>query len=82
MIIDNNGNIGIGSSSPQNALDIVGDLNVTGNVGIEGTNGIIIPVGTTAQRVATQGGIRFNSTTSRFEGYNGSAWVNIDTLYS
>jgi hypothetical protein len=42
-------------------------------------NAIIIPVGTTAQRpTGVTGMIRFNSTTTRFEGYNGSAWVNID----
>ena len=22
--------------------------------------------------------VRFNSTTSRFEGYNGTSWINID----
>lgn len=57
-------------------------LLTTAAVTASGTGVIVVPVGTTAQRVATQGGIRFNTTTSRFEGYNGSAWVNIDTLYS
>ena len=54
----------------------------SGVVGTAATGVLLVPIGTTAQRVATQGGIRYNSTTSRFEGYNGSAWVNIDTLYS
>ena len=37
-------------------------------------------VGTTAQRPgsASAGMVRFNSETSRFEGYNGSEWINID----
>ena len=48
------------------------------------TGAFIIPTGTTAQRPGTPaiGMMRFNTTTVRFEGYNGSAWVPIDTLYS
>jgi len=48
------------------------------------TGSFIVPTGTTAQRpgTPTTGMIRFNSDTSRFEGYNGTAWVPIDTLYS
>ena len=35
--------------------------------------------GTTAQRSGSvQVWVRFNSETSRFEGYNGSEWINID----
>ena len=35
--------------------------------------------GTTAQRPGSpvQGMIRFNTTTSKFEGYNGSDWINL-----
>jgi hypothetical protein len=49
-----------------------------------GTDGIVIPSGTTVQRPVSPatGTIRFNTTDSRFEGYNGTAWVPIDTLYS
>ena len=38
-----------------------------------------MPVGTTAQRPGSpvQGMIRFNTTTSKFEGYNGSDWINL-----
>lgn len=44
------------------------------------TGAMIFPTGTTAQRPSTPqaGMVRFNSTTSRFEGYNGSEWINID----
>jgi len=61
-----------------------GDLDVAGNIAVSGTEGIVIPSGTTAQRPVSPatGTMRFNTTTSRFEGYNGTAWVPIDTLYS
>lgn len=41
-----------------------------------------VSVGTTAQRPAspTQGMIRFNTSRGCFEGYNGSAWVNMSPL--
>jgi hypothetical protein len=45
---------------------------------VKGTGGIQIPVGTTAERIATQGMIRYNTTTSKFEGYDGSTWVNLN----
>jgi trimeric autotransporter adhesin len=42
---------------------------------LPGTGGVVIPAGTTGQRgTSTLGNIRFNSTTSLFEGYNG-AWT-------
>lgn len=49
-----------------------------------GTDGIVIPSGTTDQRPVSPatGTMRFNTTDGRFEGYNGTAWVPIDTLYS
>lgn len=45
---------------------------------IEGTGAIIVPVGTTSQRPTTpvQGMIRFNSQTGKFEGYDGTNWVD------
>lgn len=38
------------------------------------TGGFMVPVGTTGQRLATQGAVRYNTTTSKFEGYDGSSW--------
>jgi hypothetical protein len=72
LTVDSTGKFGIGTTSPAATLDVTG------------IDAIIIPVGTTAQRPGTPetGMMRFNSTTTRFEGYNGSAWVPIDTLYS
>lgn len=47
------------------------------NPSFTGTSGIVIPSGTTAQRpgTPTTGTFRWNSTLTRWEGYNGSAWV-------
>lgn len=42
------------------------------------TGAINVPVGTTGQRPSAANGLfRFNSTTSKFEGYNGSEWGEI-----
>lgn len=48
-------------------------------VRIENTRGLVIPVGTTAQRPATpeQGLIRYNTSISQFEGYNGTSYISI-----
>lgn len=48
------------------------------DVEMTGTGAIKLPVGTTAQRpTPASGDLRFNSDTSSFEGYNGSAWGSI-----
>jgi hypothetical protein len=48
-------------------------------VTIDTTTGFVIPVGNTAQRPnpATQGTVRFNTTTARVEVYDGSEWDQI-----
>ena len=73
-----------------NGITINGTGHFTSNVGIgisparslhiSCTDGLVIPVGTTAQRhgIPLQGEIRYNTTQSRFEGYDGSAWLYID----
>jgi len=48
----------------------------SGNLSFTGTGGIQVPVGTTGERVAVQGMIRYNTTTSKFEGYDGSTWFD------
>ena len=50
--------------------------NITNNVVFTSTGAITLPNGTTAQEPGTPsaGMIRFNSTKTQFEGYNGSAW--------
>jgi hypothetical protein len=63
--VNNNSNI---------ALDPKGN----GYVSVQGTNALIIPVGTTIQRTPTiQGGIRFNTELNEFEGYNGANWGSL-----
>ena len=58
--------------------EIIIDPAGTGYVAIDATTGLIVPVGTTAQRPTGQAGMtRFNTTTSLMEIYNGSAWVNV-----
>jgi len=55
-----------------------------GNITFTSTRSIRLPVGTTAQRPATPvaGDTRFNSTTSKLEFYNGTAWVSSITSSS
>jgi microcystin-dependent protein len=46
MTIDEEGNVGIGTTSPAYALDVAGDLNITGNYKVNGTNLTTVPTGT------------------------------------
>ena len=43
-----------------------------------GNSGVVIPIGTTAQRDATpaDGTIRYNTDTTKFELYQNSVWIN------
>jgi hypothetical protein len=54
-----------------------GGLAVGGNGAFAGTGGVTIPVGTTLQQAGGIGTIRYNTTLSRFEGYNGTEWGGI-----
>lgn len=51
----------------------------TGIVSISGNQSLKLPAGTDGQRpmVPQSGMIRFNSTVNRFEGYNGSYWIQL-----
>ena len=79
----NLGNISIANStigtSTANA-NIVIDPNGTGLAVIDTTTGLVLPVGNTAQQPSpgTTGTIRFNTTTSLVEVYNGSSWANVN----
>lgn len=60
------GKVGIGVTTPAVSLEVVG------------TDAVRVPVGTTAQRpTGAQGYLRFNTTTTKYEGYNGSAWTSV-----
>ena len=55
-----------------------GNLSVTGSADINSTSALKLPVGTTAQRpTGANGKVRYNSTTSAYEGYNGSTWSSL-----
>lgn len=63
---DTNNRLGIGTATPAVKLAIVG------------TDAVLVPVGTTGERpTGATGYLRFNSTTTSFEGYNGTAWGSI-----
>ncbi len=53
------GNVGIGVTVPTEKLEVAG----------------AIKIGSTSAATPTAGTIRFNTTTSKFEGYDGAAWV-------
>ena len=54
------------------------DLTVGGALSVTSTSSIKVPVGTTGQRpTPATGMIRYNSTTSAYEGYNATAWTSL-----
>jgi hypothetical protein len=57
---------GDGSSTPT--------ISLAANFVAPGTAGITLPNGTTAQRGATTGQVRYNTDTARFEGYYAGSW--------
>ena len=69
-------------------IDSIQSLDLTtlpplgGTVGVLsliGTGALLLPLGTTAEQpTGTSGYIRFNTTGSYFEGYNGTSWVQMD----
>lgn len=61
-------NLGLGTAAVSASTDFVGQTGTTASG--------VLPVGTTAQRDGSpvNGYIRFNTTLTQFEGYNGSAW--------
>lgn len=78
--LDLNGNT---ISSTDTNGNIVLDPNGTGYVTIVGTNGLVIPVGTDAQRgPSVQGTVRYNTDTSSFEGYSGTTWGSLGGVKS
>ena len=64
---DANGNLGINTSTTSYKLTV------------NGTDAMLVPVGTTAQRpvTLTAGLMRYNSSYTLFEGYNGASWSQL-----
>jgi hypothetical protein len=53
-------------------------LNVAGLASFTATSAVLLAKGTTAQQPAGVAGyLRFNTDTTQFEGYNGSAWASV-----
>ena len=77
----------LGGALDVNSQSIVsvsnGDIDIapdgTGKTTITSTTGLVVPVGTTAQRSgsASQGELRYNSDNTKLEIYDGSSWTNI-----
>mgnify|MGYP006908220707 CR=1 FL=1 len=74
---NDDGNVTLGPITTTNfGLAPLSGATFTGDVVLNTTTALRLPVGTTAQRSgsAANGDIRYNSTTSSFEGYAGGAW--------
>ena len=64
----------IGSNGNTTALTVA----TTGIVTFNSTGAVTVPVGTTGQQpTGATGMLRFNTTTTSFEGYNGTAWAAV-----
>lgn len=69
-------------------IDVTNADGVSGNITVSisdnpvlpGTATLTLPQGTTAERVTSTGGIRFNTTRQVFEGYTGTAWTDLSIL--
>ena len=79
------GRVGIGQATPVYKLDVAGDTRITLGLTVEGsvTSGSFVQFGslTTTQRnalTAVNGMVIYNTTANRFEGYQNSAWINLD----
>lgn len=63
---NSNTRLGVGTNTPAVTASFVG------------TDALLLPKGTTGQQpTGVAGYLRFNTTTSQFEGYNGSAWSSV-----
>jgi len=61
-----NSRLGVNTATPAVTTELVG------------TDAMLIPKGTTGNRPAgVSGYLRFNTTTTEFEGYNGTAWASV-----
>jgi hypothetical protein len=66
IAVDSTGKVGIGTMSPAVKL------------AISATDAVLIPVGTTGERpTGATGYLRYNTTSTSFEGHNGTEWGSI-----
>lgn len=68
--------IGTSTDNTVDKLQVAGSASFTGDLSVTSTGAVRVSSGTTAQRPATpaNGMLRYNSTTSQFEGYANNAW--------
>ena len=67
-----------GSIQTDGGLGVVKALFVGGDSSFTSTGALVISKGTTAQRPTPASGmLRFNTTSTEFEGYNGTAWASV-----
>jgi len=84
MFVFNNGTNVVEVLNSAVSMQIASTLNVTGaatfaaDSSFTSTGAVLIPVGTTAQQPAgVNGKLRYNSTTSKFEGYQAGVWGSL-----
>jgi hypothetical protein len=72
---------GVSSLTMGGALSGVTTLGMSGDLTMSGTGQIKVATGTTGERSGspTTGMFRFNTSLTRFEGYNGTAWSGVGT---
>lgn len=68
--------IGTTTDNATDKLQVAGAASFTGDLSVTSTGAVMVSSGTTAQRPATpaNGMLRYNSSTSQFEGYAAGAW--------
>jgi hypothetical protein len=85
--VDTNGRLATATTIPAAVPSVTGTVNqiaisagptvaIASDPVLPGSGGVVVPVGTTAQRgTATDGNLRYNITTATFEGYANAAWT-------
>ena len=78
MFLFNNGTNVVEAVNALDTLYVTGAATFASDSSFTSTGAVKLPVGTTAQQpTAATGMVRFNSTDTQFEGYNGVAWSAI-----
>lgn len=73
-----NGGTGVTTSTGTGSVVLSATPTLTGNPVINSTGALTLPVGTTGQQPSgVTGMLRFNSSTTSFEGYNGTVWTSV-----
>lgn len=74
-----------GQISVNNGNGVIGDptISIANNPILPGSDSVVLPKGTTSQRISTtNGALRYNSTTGNFEGYQNGGWFSFATGFS